>query len=136
MTLTKRPVPDPIDIHVGKRIKLRRTLVGISQERLANALGLTFQQVQKYECGTNRVSASKLYEIAKALDIEVAFFFDELPSTTKAAEALQDPMHSAFAMRLVQAARRVDPASLEHLMALVERLPRRTDGQALQAAAE
>ena len=68
--------PSPIDVHVGSRIRLRRTLLGMSQERLGESLGLTFQQVQKYERGSNRISASKLYEISKVLNVSVAFFFD------------------------------------------------------------
>lgn len=70
--------PNPVDLHVGGRVRMRRKLLGISQEQLADALGLTFQQVQKYERGANRVSASKLYEIAKTLQVPVAFFFDGL----------------------------------------------------------
>ena len=68
-----------IDLHVGERIRLRRRLYGISQETLAEALGVTFQQVQKYERGANRVSASKLYAIALALEIPVGYFFEGLP---------------------------------------------------------
>lgn len=71
-------VPNPIDIHVGARVKMLRRRTGISQRILANSLGLTFQQVQKYEQGTNRVSASKLYEIARFLEIPVTFFFEGL----------------------------------------------------------
>jgi transcriptional regulator with XRE-family HTH domain len=71
--------PNPIDIHVGKRIRDRRKEVRVSQERLAEQLGLTFQQVQKYEKGANRVSASKLYEIARALQASIEFFFRGLP---------------------------------------------------------
>src|SRR5579862_4487027 len=70
--------PNPIDLHVGARIRMRRRMLGVSQEKLADALGLTFQQVQKYERGANRVSASKLYEIAAALRSPVAYFFDGL----------------------------------------------------------
>jgi transcriptional regulator with XRE-family HTH domain len=70
--------PNPVDLHVGARIRLRRRMQGVSQEKLADALGLTFQQVQKYERGANRVSASKLYEIAAALRSPVAYFFDGL----------------------------------------------------------
>ncbi|QHC34930.1 helix-turn-helix domain-containing protein [Komagataeibacter xylinus] len=70
---------NPVDVHVGNRIRLRRTLLGMSQERLGNALGLTFQQVQKYERGRNRVGASRLYDLACVLDVPVAFFFDGLP---------------------------------------------------------
>lgn len=74
-----REGPDPIDVHVGGRIRLRRTLLGQSQNQLGEVLGLTFQQVQKYERGTNRVSASTLHRLANALDVPVSFFFDNLP---------------------------------------------------------
>lgn len=70
--------PNPIDLHVGASIRMRRRLLGVSQEKLAEALGLTFQQVQKYERGANRVSASKLYEIARTLQTPVTYFFDGL----------------------------------------------------------
>ena len=72
--------PNPIDLHVGARVRMRRKFLGVSQERLANALGLTFQQVQKYERGTNRISASKLFEIARFLQAPVAYFFQGLPA--------------------------------------------------------
>ncbi len=75
--------PSPIDVHVGSRIRLRRTLMGMSQERLGEALGLTFQQVQKYERGTNRVGASRLFDLAHVLGVEVGFFYDELPEGTR-----------------------------------------------------
>ena len=71
--------PSPIDVHVGGRIRLRRTLLQMSQERLGDALGLTFQQVQKYERGANRVSASKLYQVARALSASIPYFFEGLP---------------------------------------------------------
>lgn len=70
--------PNPIDTHVGARVRLRRTLLGMSQEGLGEALGLTFQQVQKYERGANRISASRLYDLAKVLDVPVSFFFDDM----------------------------------------------------------
>ena len=68
--------PNPIDVHVGGRIRARRRHLGLSQERLADALGLTFQQVQKYERGANRVSASKLFEVSKTLGVRVGDFFE------------------------------------------------------------
>lgn len=74
MTLT----PHHVDEHVGRRLKLRRLLLGLSQERLGELLGLTFQQIQKYERGTNRLGASRLYEAARALSVDVSFFFEEL----------------------------------------------------------
>jgi transcriptional regulator with XRE-family HTH domain len=70
--------PHPVDRHVGLRIRMRRKELGISQERLAEALGLTFQQVQKYERAANRVSASKLFEIGRALNTQVAYFYEGL----------------------------------------------------------
>lgn len=71
--------PNPIDIHVGSRIRLRRTMLGMSQERLGDSLGITFQQVQKYEKGTNRVGASRLQNIAGILGVPVSFFFEDAP---------------------------------------------------------
>lgn len=76
--------PNPVDLYVGGRIRMRRRSMGVSQERLADDLGLTFQQVQKYERGANRVSASKLYEIARSLKTPVSFFFDGLSDPTEA----------------------------------------------------
>ncbi len=75
----REPRPNPIDVHVGSRIRLRRTLMGLSQERLGEALGLTFQQVQKYERGVNRVGASRLFDLARVLDVPIAFFYDDMP---------------------------------------------------------
>jgi transcriptional regulator with XRE-family HTH domain len=72
--------PNPIDIHVGKRVRLRRTLLGMSQEKLGKAIKLTFQQVQKYERGTNRIGSSRLYQLSQVLDIPVSYFFDDLPT--------------------------------------------------------
>ncbi len=69
----------PVDVHVGGRIRLRRTLLGMSQERLGEALGLTFQQVQKYERGANRVSASRLFDLSRVLDVPISFFYDDMP---------------------------------------------------------
>jgi len=75
----KESRPNPIDVHVGSRIRLRRTLMGLSQERLGEALGLTFQQVQKYERGANRVGASRLFDLSRVLDVPIAFFYDDMP---------------------------------------------------------
>ena len=69
----------PIDRYVGHRVRLRRALVGMSQEQLGRAIGLTFQQVQKYENGTNRISASRLFEISRVLNVQVSYFYDEMP---------------------------------------------------------
>jgi transcriptional regulator with XRE-family HTH domain len=76
--------PSPIDVHVGSRIRLRRTLLGMSQERLGESLGLTFQQVQKYERGVNRVGASRLFDLSRVLDVPISFFFDDMPDSLSA----------------------------------------------------
>lgn len=71
--------PNPIDVHVGSRIRLRRTMLGMSQEKLGESLGITFQQIQKYEKGTNRVGASRLQNISTILNVPVSFFFEDAP---------------------------------------------------------
>ena len=81
----KKKQPNPIDVHVGSRIRLRRTMLGMSQERLGESLGITFQQVQKYEKGTNRVGASRLQNIASILNVPVSFFFEDAPGESPAA---------------------------------------------------
>lgn len=81
--------PSPIDVHVGTRIRLRRTLLGMSQERLGEALGLTFQQIQKYERGVNRVGASRLFDLSRVLDVPISFFFDDMPERLAASYGTQ-----------------------------------------------
>ncbi len=78
---------NPIDAHVGGRVRLRRMLLGMSQEKLADQLGLTFQQVQKYEKGINRIGASRLFELSQLLGVGVAFFYEDAPSATGAMSA-------------------------------------------------
>ncbi|SIQ70188.1 transcriptional regulator [Rhizobium sp. RU20A] len=78
--------PNPIDIHVGSRIRLRRTMLGMSQEKLGEQLGITFQQIQKYEKGTNRVGASRLQNISGILNVPVSFFFEDAPGEAGAAQ--------------------------------------------------
>jgi transcriptional regulator with XRE-family HTH domain len=75
--------PHPVDVHVGQRVKLRRTLMGMTQGKLGESIGLTFQQVQKYERGANRVSASKLWQLGNVLDVPVAFFFEDMPQSVR-----------------------------------------------------
>src|SRR5918997_5525271 len=83
----------PTDIAVGARIRVRRTLLGMSQERLADALGLTFQQVQKYERGANRIGAGRLFDLSRALDVPVGYFFEEVaaPDQEGAAGLSEEP---------------------------------------------
>jgi transcriptional regulator with XRE-family HTH domain len=78
--------PNPVDQHVGSRVRLRRMLLGMSQERLGESMGLTFQQVQKYEKGVNRIGASRLFQISKILDVPVQFFFEEAPHSGDGAQ--------------------------------------------------
>ena len=79
-----KKAPNPIDKHVGSRVRMRRMMLGMSQEKLGDALGLTFQQVQKYEKGTNRIGASRLQQISQILQVPVAFFFEGAPSIPSA----------------------------------------------------
>jgi transcriptional regulator with XRE-family HTH domain len=112
--------PNPIDVHVGNRLRLRRTLLGMSQQKVGEALGLTFQQVQKYERGTNRIGASRLWDLAGVLDCPVAFFFDEMDEktadagprnwdgdSTGMASTQDDPMNRRETLELVRAYYRI-----------------------------
>nr|WP_200860254.1 helix-turn-helix transcriptional regulator [Paramagnetospirillum caucaseum] len=76
--------PNPVDVHVGGRMRLRRTLLGMSQEKLGEAIGLTFQQVQKYERGANRIGASRLFDLSRVLDVPVSYFFDDMADGVQA----------------------------------------------------
>ena len=87
----------PVDVHVGARIRLRRTLMGMSQERLGDALGLTFQQVQKYERGANRVGASRLFDLSRILDVPISFFYDNMPEALGGIGAHQQRAAGGFA---------------------------------------
>ena len=77
--MANKKQPNPIDIHVGSRVRLRRMMLSMSQEKLGESLGITFQQIQKYEKGTNRIGASRLQNIARVLQVPVAFFFEDAP---------------------------------------------------------
>ncbi len=84
MPASREPVsrtgkPNPIDIHVGSRLRLRRKVLGLSQEKLGDSVGLTFQQIQKYERGANRISASRMHVLSRVLDVPVSFFFEDMP---------------------------------------------------------
>jgi transcriptional regulator with XRE-family HTH domain len=130
--------PSPIDVHVGTRIRLRRTLLGMSQERLGEALGLTFQQVQKYERGVNRVGASRLFDLSRVLDVPISFFFDDMPDSlttsfglptnrrattpSQTAEGLGDePLNRRETLELVRAYYRItDPAIRKRVFELIK----------------
>lgn len=89
-----KKAPNPIDKHVGSRVRMRRMMLGMSQEKLGDALGLTFQQVQKYEKGTNRIGASRLQQISHILQVPVSFFFEGAP-TLPGQEAMGAGMEEA-----------------------------------------
>lgn len=134
--------PHPVDQHVGQRLRLRRTMLGVSQESLADTIGLTFQQVQKYERGSNRISASKLFSIAKALNTPISFFFSgyneeadgDYPladkslrrSFSEAAEPsydIDDPLSKKETLELVTAYYRIaDPAMRKKMLELIQSL--------------
>ncbi|HZP09011.1 helix-turn-helix transcriptional regulator [Methyloceanibacter sp.] len=97
--------PNPVDAHVGSRVRLRRMLLGMSQERLGESMGLTFQQVQKYEKGVNRIGASRLFQISKILDVPVQFFFEEAPHVGgdggTVARGMAEPDSEAFILEFL-----------------------------------
>jgi transcriptional regulator with XRE-family HTH domain len=88
--------PNPVDKHVGSRVRMRRIMLGISQEKLGEGLGLTFQQIQKYEKGTNRIGASRLQQICDILRIPVSFLFEGVPGGTINAEGAFEPASPAY----------------------------------------
>ncbi len=88
--------PDPIDVHVGGRVRLRRLLIGMSQEKLGTALGLTFQQIQKYERGANRIGSSRLFRISQFLDVPVSFFFDDMSGVVGGGGGLREAGQTRF----------------------------------------
>lgn len=125
--------PHPVDSHVGRRIRQRRMLMGMSQEKLGEAIGLTFQQVQKYERAANRISASKLYDISRALDVPVSFFFEDVDPLSsgamtagvgaEAGETPENAMDKRETLELVRAFYRIEnPAVRKRLIDFVRSL--------------
>jgi transcriptional regulator with XRE-family HTH domain len=129
---------NPIDVHVGNRLRARRTLLGLSQTAVADAMGFSFQQLQKYEHGANRISASRLYDLSHLLDVDIAYFFDEIDRDTRKASPAQishqksraaskkpskseDPLHKRETLELVRAYYRItDPTIRTHVRKLVQ----------------
>jgi len=127
--MTRRD-PNYIDVHVGARIRMRRQLINMSQERLGELLGITFQQVQKYEKGSNRISASRLFYASKTLGVPVQFFFDGLPGS-ETGEGLREPgsgdeftaaMMSPEGVQLAKAFKEADSSTKRKLIASLARL--------------
>lgn len=123
---------NPIDAHVGSRVRQKRMFLGMSQEMLGKAVGLTFQQIQKYERGINRIGASRLFTLSKVLDVPISFFFDDMPRALAAAGAKArgfadasvkfeaDPMASRETADLVRAYYRIeDPKQRRRVLELL-----------------
>ncbi len=129
-------IPIPIDVHVGARLRVRRTPLVMNQTNLGDALGLTFQQVQKYERGTNRISASRLFYLCGVLDVPVEFFFDDMPTAVAASSPAQsggkakkppsykpDPMAKRQTLELVRAYYKItDPEIRKQLFEMTKTL--------------
>ncbi len=138
MPQTSQKSPHPIDKHVGSRIRMRRALLGMTQQRLADSLSLTFQQVQKYEKGTNRVSASRLQQIATLLGVEVGFFYEgagQVPGGSSALDRqsalLAEVSSSSEGVRLINSFARIsDPVVRRRLADLAESLAPMSVGEA------
>ena len=126
--------PEAVDVHVGGRVRQRRTMLGMSQEKLGEALGLTFQQVQKYERGANRIGASRLHHISEVLDVPINYFFEDIsPSYTKKrgrvglgeakAEYDRDPMAKRETLELVRSYYKIsDPSVRRRIFELTKQL--------------
>ena len=125
-----KKAPNPIDKHVGSRVRMRRMMLSMSQEKLGDALGLTFQQVQKYEKGTNRIGASRLQQIAHILQVPVEFFFEGAPSMGQAPDGTREAPSPAYVsdflatsegLSLTKAFMRIkDPKQRRRIVDLVE----------------
>ncbi|MFD1747500.1 helix-turn-helix domain-containing protein [Rhizobium helianthi] len=124
--MTKKS-PNPIDVHVGSRIRLRRTMLGMSQEKLGDSLGITFQQVQKYEKGANRVGASRLQHIAEILNVPIPFFFEGSPGSVdeEGANSSADFMNSKECVALAAAFSAIEDKRVrQSILGLVRSLSR------------
>jgi transcriptional regulator with XRE-family HTH domain len=115
-----KKVPNPIDVHVGSRVRIRRLELGMSQEKLGDALGLTFQQVQKYEKATNRISASRLQHVSRILQVAIAYFFEGSPGQLNAkgnvpsSTYVSDFMAATDGLTLAKAFTQIKNASVRH----------------------
>jgi transcriptional regulator with XRE-family HTH domain len=141
MTNTSKHAPrsaNPVDVHVGARIRLRRQVMKMSQERLGDQLGVTFQQVQKYERGTNRVGASRLWRLSQVLDVPVGFFFDGLTNEIEAGEfsdndqmpIVYDFINSSDGVALAKAVSHIDNKDVRRqVLELARSLARASKGE-------
>lgn len=129
--------PHPIDVHVGSRVKLRRMILGLSQEALGKSLGLTFQQIQKYEKGVNRIGASRMFEMAQLLDVPVQFFYEDVGggrpadgfAETGAGEAVMDLVNSPEGVQLCRYFSAIkDPEVKKRVLDLVKSIAENESG--------
>jgi transcriptional regulator with XRE-family HTH domain len=111
-------VKHPVDVHVGKRIRQRRWMIGMTQQQLADAVGIKFQQIQKYETGMNRVSASRLWDVASTMGVPISFFFEDLAGGAEAGASGTGEMASKEAMELVRAFHSIPEAQRRRLLDL------------------
>ena len=124
---SKKGKPHDVDIHVGGRVRLRRSALGLSQDQLGAAIGLSFQQVQKYERGANRIGASRLYEMSKVLQIPISYFFESLDGMGVAEDAdtsyQTDPVVNRELLELMRAYHQIlDPKQRKKVLKLVQAL--------------
>lgn len=124
---SKKGKPHDVDIHVGGRVRLRRSALGLSQDQLGTAIGLSFQQVQKYERGANRIGASRLYEVSKALQTSIGYFFEGLEENSlaedKSASYQADPVMTRETLELMRAYHQIlEPKQRKKVLKLVQAL--------------
>ncbi len=127
-------IPNPVDVHVGARVRVRRTLLGMNQTNLGDAIGVSYQQMQKYENGANRISASRLFDLSRLLDVPIQYFFDDMPTAVAASSPAQgggrakkppshepDPMAKRETLELVRAHYKIsDPKIRKRLFELAK----------------
>jgi transcriptional regulator with XRE-family HTH domain len=142
--MSSKGFPNPIDVHVGRQIRLRRTLLGMSQSTLADAIGLTFQQVQKYEKGSNRVGSSRLFDLGRVLEVPVAYFYENMSATTSSqspanlmgvrqadlpeVDLEQDPMARRETLELVRAYYKIPHEDARKQLAMLIKVLARASG--------
>ncbi len=136
-------IPSPVDVHAGARLRVRRTLLGMTQTNLSDAIGVSYQQMQKYECGKDRISASRLFALSRVLDVPVQHFFDDMPAAVAASSPTikkrgrakkppryeSDPMARRETLQLVRAYYKIrDPEIRKHLFEMTKTLGARSSG--------
>ncbi len=143
MAMTTKRSPNPVDVHVGMRLRMRRMMLSISQEKLGEALGVSFQQVQKYERGSNRIGAGRLRDIATELQVPISYFYEDMPGEEPAAgfaetgtSYVSELLTSSDGVELTRAFLKVkDPAVRRRIVDLVKSIADQTDDKQAPLAA-